>query len=155
MNRYFTSTTKSDLGPIKSGRQPDIYSLFPKFFPKSYIEVFTEACWPFSGWLQVNTFLFFSPGMGSETHHICRQCKDFLLQPGSPASLRVWGLSRRREIQSDGSCWTAYQNLSWRGECIKLFKQSQYNSDMLRKAQEGNALKVDLLSALLCKMTKI
>lgn len=42
-----------------------------------------------SGSLQLNTFLFFWSGMGSETHHICRQCEDFLLQPGSPASLRV------------------------------------------------------------------
>lgn len=59
-----------------------------------------------------------SSGMGSETHHICRQCKDLVFQPSSAATLWVWGLSRRREVQGHGSCWPTHQNLSRCGEYL-------------------------------------
>ena len=42
----------------------------------------------------------FGIGMGSAEHHICRFCSSLLLEPGSPTSLRIRGLSGWREGQS-------------------------------------------------------
>lgn len=60
-----------------------------------------------------------SPGMGSETHHICRQREYFILQSSPAAALWVWGLPRRREVQSPCSCGPPHQDLSWCGEYLK------------------------------------
>lgn len=76
-------------------------------------------------WFKSIMFILWSPGMGSETHHIRRQCEDLILQSSSAAALWVWGLSWRREVQSHGSCWPTHQNLSWCGEYLKANNNAQ------------------------------